>query len=361
MGSRLTCLPPDVTELLRAGAGLIHTSAAAAGGVTAGRLSRLVDAGLLVRLGPGSYTSAEVLRRADPAERHTITARAFARRCGPDVYLTEWSAAATWRLPATHQYSMPPAVARPCAPGRGATSTPGGRILVSRLPEEHCRTVADVGVMSPAWAVCTLATTAPVIDALIAADSAVRSGADLDDALRQMGRWPGKGRARWVATHADPCAETPIETLGRFTCIEFGLPMPVANAWVGADQPEYRVDGLWPFHWAVFEADGAIKYDNRPDASRIVARQVEREWRLRRLGLDVARFGWNLAFRRRGDLAQRFQALLAANHARSAPVRWWKDVPGIGPAEPRPDDWPSPAPTSIELPAGWERPAGRPR
>jgi hypothetical protein len=152
----------------------------------------------------------------------------------------------------------------------------------------------------------------------------------------------------------NPAAESALETLGRFTCMEFDLPMPVCNAWVGSSGPVYRVDGLWPFHWSAYEADGALKYDNRPDASSIVAAQSEREFYLRRLGLDVARYGWDLGFRRRAALAERFSALLRDNPARAEPIRWWKHVSGVGPVKPEPADWPSPHPVSVVLPAGWD-------
>ncbi|WP_245597221.1 hypothetical protein [Jiangella gansuensis] len=212
-----------------------------------------------------------------------------------------------------------------------------------------------MNAVSRAWAVADVARGSPIPAALAMADAAVRLRQDLADAVQHMTRWPRVHRARWVVEHADPLAESPIETLGRFTCIQFGLPMPVSNAWVGVDGPEFRVDGLWPFHGVVFEADGAVKYDNRPDASQIVARQGEREWRLRRAGLDVVRYGWELAWRRRADLAERFAAVLRDNPPRERPVRWWKHVPGTGPVEPVPADWPSPGASMVILPAGWDR------
>jgi hypothetical protein len=53
-------------------------------------------------------------------------------------------------------------------------------------------------------------------------------------------------------------------------------------------------------------------------------------------------------------LAERFSALLRDNPARAEPIRWWKHVPGVGPVEPEPADWPSPHPVSVVLPAGWD-------
>lgn len=131
--------------------------------------------------------------------------------------------------------------------------------------------------------------------------------------------------------------------------------MPVSNAWVGAHQPEYRVDGLWPHHHAAHEADGDLKYNNRPDAAAIVAKEKEREWRLRRLGLDIVRYGFTMAAFRRDELIGRFAQFLRDNPPRDEPIRWWKHVPGVGPVTPQPDDWPSPHPTSVALPAQWWR------
>ena len=83
-----------------------------------------------------------------------------------------------------------------------------------------------------------------------------------------MHGWPGTDDATWVVEHADHRAETPLEYLGRLACIEGGLPVPLSNVWVGDGYP-----------------------------------LLEREWALRRLGLDVVRYDWELAAHRRDELA----------------------------------------------------------
>jgi hypothetical protein len=98
----------------------------------------------------------------------------------------------------------------------------------------------------------------------------VRRGLDLAGVLPHMRRWAGVGRAAWVVEQAEATVESPLETLGRFVFIESGFPMPITNAWVGRDGPEWRLDGLLPWHWWGYEGDGALKYDNREDASKIV-------------------------------------------------------------------------------------------
>lgn len=210
------------------------------------------------------------------------------------------------------------------------------------------------GLVSREWAVGDVARLAPVPDALILADSAVQAGADLTVIPELFRSWRHAPRARWVAAHADGLSESALETLGRFTCLQFNLPIPVSNAWVGEVRPEFRVDHLWPYHWAVGEADGAVKYRDRDDVADVVHAQSDREFRLRRLKLDIVRYGWGEASRDRRRLAGKFNALLQDNPRRREPVRWWKHVPGGDPVAPGADDWPSPIPLRVSLPAAWD-------
>ena len=72
----------------------------------------------------------------------------------------------------------------------------------------------------------------------------------------------------------------------------------------------------------VAEGDGALKYRGR-DPAQVIAAEKERQWQIRRLGLDVTRYGWQLAPHRREELAARFRAVLADNPVRSTPIPWW--------------------------------------
>ncbi|PZF80542.1 type IV toxin-antitoxin system AbiEi family antitoxin domain-containing protein [Jiangella anatolica] len=355
MPARLLTLPADVVELLDRCFGVVDVAAAARAGVDESRLRRLAAAGLLVRLAPGCFAAAAAVSAASPWARFRLGSRAFALYSRGAAALTGWSAVVTWQLPTVGPAPARATAIRPSGAGHKVRSSRYGSLAVATVPAELVRRVQCIDVMSPAWAVIDAARTGPIVPALVAADAAAAAGHDLRDAVGAMAGWPRVARARWVAEYADPRAESPLETLGRFACLQFDLPLPVSNAWVGAEEPEYRVDGLWPFHGVAFEADGALKYDNRPDAARIVARQGEREWRLRRLGLEVVRFGWDLAWRNRAELAARFAAVLCDNAPRRRPVRWWKHVPGIGAVEPVPADWPSPGRTGVVLPAGWDR------
>jgi hypothetical protein len=175
--------------------------------------------------------------------------------------------------------------------------------------------------------VCDLARTTQRPAGLIVADAVMRAGtsrSDLLDVIGRMSRWPGVSEASWIAEHADGRAESGLETLGRLGCIEGDLPVPLSNVWVGPGYPMYRLDHLFPWHWVAMEGDGALKYDG-PAAAKVIEAEKEREWFLRRLGLEVVRYGWDLAYRRRAELAARVARVLAANPKRREPIQWWAD------------------------------------
>lgn len=349
-------LPADVLDLARRTGGVLTTAAARAAGINGARLRRLVVSGALTNVARGCFVVTALMAEALPWQRHRLRARAVAVGAGSRTFLSGWSAVVTWDLPTV---GAPPAevelVRSRQAFSRGSLGA-FVRTRATQLPTGHAHRLDGVGVMSRAWTTVDLARRVPLPHGLLVADAAARAGADLAAVVSTFARWRGAHRAAWVVQHADPLSESPIETLGRFTCIEFDLPLPVSNAWIGRDGPEFRVDGLWPWHWAADEGDGATKYDDRPDASAIVRRQTEREWQIRRLGVDVLRYGWDLAYRDRPELAGRIRELLAANPPRDQPMRWWKHVPGVGPVDPTASDWPSPRPGSIVLPAGWSQP-----
>lgn len=357
----LSFLPADVHDLLKRGNGVINVATAMGVGITADRLQRLARRGLLVRLGRGSYASSEEFESASDWRQYELRSRAFVLSCRAFHFMAEWSAVVLWGLPTVGEPPDLPVVITPPKASRGGGDTTNmARIRSANLPREHMRTFGhpdgpEYPAMSAAWTVADLARTAPVHHALVVADAALRAGEPLADVVPLFRGWAGGDRMRFVIAHADARSESPIESLGRFVCLRFKLPMPVANAWVGRRGPERRLDGLWPWHHAGWEADGAVKYDNRPDASKIVADQVAREWRIRKLGIDLARFGFREAYYEQRDLAARLRELLADNPPRENPVRWWKHDPELGPVKPSPEDLPSPHPTSIILPVGWSR------
>jgi hypothetical protein len=344
-------LPRDVRELIDSHGGVIDTASAKQAGLSDGRLRKLASNGHLTRIIAGCYALPDVAEGLTAWERFELRARAFAMSV-PDSYLTGWGATIAWKLPTLGKPPNVPTVVRPKSAGHGSSISKRGRIVEATLAAEHRFRMGRAGVVSKAWAAVDVARTARLPHSLVVADEAVRQGVDLAAVLPHICRWEGVGRAKWVIENADPAIESPLETLGRFAFMEHDLPMPVINAWVGRDSPERRVDGLLPWHWWAIEGDGALKYNNRADAARIVKDQNDREFGLRRLGLDFVRYTWADVYPDRSPLTTKARAMFGDHPPRDTPVRWWKNVPGKGPVEPTAADWPSASPAGIVLPAG---------
>jgi len=303
---------------------------------------------------------------SDMWTRFRLRSRALAMATGPRVHLSGWSAASVvWDMPTIGRTPARPQAIRTKGDHRrdirGESITPFGRVRTVDLSDDHLtRAVGpdgEIATTTAAWTVVDLARLLPVPDGLVLVDRATRNGHDLRAELPSITGWLGAPRARWVVDQAQPNCETPLESIGRVPIYVFDLPHPVFNAWVGIDRPLYRVDELWPWHGVVGEADGAIKYNNRPDANDIVRQQHEREWVLQRLGLRIVRYGWKLAHDH-GELGRRFSAVLADQPVREEPIRWWPDDHGT-PRAWSAADQPLPGPVGMTLPAGWNRALGR--
>ena len=342
--------PDDLRYLLHRYGGVIHATQARESGISRQLLVRLVRSGALLRPMPTMYADAALSGRLAPWEMYTLCVATFARNAPANVHLSGWSAACMWGLPSR---GSPPRRVDAVAPSLGTAggwSTGVARVRRATIPDNHLEVAREARVVSLGMAAATVALEAPLPTALMVADAAARRGADLITSVGHLAGWTGAARARWIAAHASLAAESPLESLGRFASIQAGLPGMVPNAWVGPGYPRFRVDGLWPHHWAAVEADGAVKYNDRPDANSIVMRQAEREWVLRnQCGLDLLRFGYHHS-KDLDDLGARMAGLLGRNPARSRPMQWWKHEPGVGPVEPAATDWPSPAPLRVTLP-----------
>jgi hypothetical protein len=328
-------LPPAVRRLLRLGYGSFTVRDARDAGVSEYDVRALAKQRRLTRVARGTYASTSELECADPWAAHAIRARAFVKGCRNDVIVAGWSAVAVRRLRHLGKPPELPTVIRPCLTSvSGTSNTEYGVIRQCNVPEAYRGQYAGCPVLRPAWLAMDLARFAERAGALVVADAVLADGATavgLTRAVASMPRWPGIESAAWVAEHADGRSESVLESLGRLCCLEHALPVPVSNAWVGNGRPEYRVDHLWPNHGVVAEADGALKYRDVADPAAVVAEEKERQWYLEReLGLTVVRYGWDLAFRDREQLAGRFRAVLNASSTRRARVTWWPIYDPIG-------------------------------
>lgn len=361
-------LPEDISALLDHGAKVASLADAHTFGIEESRLRHLCHAGLLTRVATGVYVSTAELDDADTWEALRMRGKAYVLSRSPGVFLVEEAAAALLGLRTVGQAPKRPVIATEY--GQTNRTSTFGTVRRVALASEHQRFVdGRFAAMSPAWVTCDLARRLPVAAALVMADGVARLHAqegarneppsslltalDLAQASTTMTKWPGSRRARMIINLADPGAERAIETVGRLAFMDAGLPPSISNAWLRLESGRWRrVDHLWPWHGVVAEADGAIKYDNRPDASKIIADEKEREWELRELNLVVGRYTWNQAANRADQLGARMRKLLDDNPPRDRPVPYWVGLPGADRVATTPDMWPSPRPGGLILPIG---------
>ncbi|WP_165367720.1 type IV toxin-antitoxin system AbiEi family antitoxin domain-containing protein [Phytoactinopolyspora endophytica] len=328
MSARLSCLPGDVEDQLVLGDGLLTVERVRCAGITRPRISRLVRAGLLVRLARGVYASRESYDDALPWEAFALRSRAFTWACGPSAHAAGWSAVAIRGLPAIDPPPQKPIVVMPLGSGAD-TNSAFGEVREVALPPEHRTVVNGCPILTDSRVVADIARTGARDDALVLADAALAAGTtveELRDVLNVQRFWPGVPEARWVVEHADAYAESALETLGRLTFIEYDLPVPISNAWIELGPIRYRPDHLLDDLWLIFEGDGDIKYNERLDAAAVVRQQREREWELRERGFEISRYGWSNARHHRRQLAERFRAVIAERTPRPQGCSWYRET-----------------------------------
>jgi hypothetical protein len=97
---------------------------------------------------------------------------------------------------------------------------------------------------------------------LAACDAAVRQGvtrAQLHDVLAGMRDWPHSRCMRWCIEHADPLAETYLESLVRDFVLELGIGRPELQ--LGLTDGRTTAYADLAVHRHLFEADGGLKYE----------------------------------------------------------------------------------------------------
>ncbi len=211
------------------------------------RLANEVDAGIrsrgyraaqrgeLVRLSPGTYTTATEWNRLDEDQRYCTLLAAARERLHADDVLSHWSAAALWKLPIVGAWPDTVHVTAPVVTGRRSTT------VLTR----HRRELVDSPRVIDGMPVRSLAETVLDIER-------VHESAD----VRR-----GRARARRVLGSIDPRADRPGESLSRATMIALGVPAPeLQHRIVSASGKVYYLDFYWPAQNIGADFDGRIKY-----------------------------------------------------------------------------------------------------
>jgi len=197
-----------------------------AAGISRAVVRRLFDRGDLVRLAKAAFAPTTVIETASPWEIFRLKSVAFGRSSGPDTYLTGAAAAAVLRLPMVSEPPDLPTAIRPGNAHLGHDHTPYGRSRHGHLPVQHRTRRDGVATVSPAYCAVDVARHFGSQDGLVITDNVLAAGVSREVLARlvaDLDRYPGIGTARWVVEHADPRAESPLETLGRLAFLGAGL------------------------------------------------------------------------------------------------------------------------------------------
>ena len=292
--------PGGVEERLE---GVRTTGELLAGGLSPGRIRRMVRDGALCSLRPGVYASAATVTALvrDARDERARQAGEHLLRVAGALAVTASRSAGSHRS-AARVYGL--GLVGP-GPGRRAeiTRSPGERaghanragvlVHVADLPADHVVRYRGVPLTSVPRTVIDLARTLPFAQGAAVADSALHARLTSKSALAAViadcPRWPGLQRAREVTAFSDARSESVLESLSRSVFHQAGLPPPDLQVWVGDDGEVIgRVDFLWRRYSTIGEADGAFKYQT-PDRARA---QLERDARLRAAGYEVVHFTW---------------------------------------------------------------------
>lgn len=289
---------------------LIPSREFAADGVSPNQLSRMVQAGELVRVRRGAYA-----RPGDnplsPIAAHLRLLRATLPTCDPSAVVSHVSAAIVHDLPVWNSRLDRIHLTRD-REGGGRTRRLT-RVHAAALPTRDVVEVDGFRVTAIPRTVVDLARSLPVGEAVAAGDAALSrvSRAELERAVAGQAGRTGVGRARWVVSFLDPDSESAGESFSRVVLHQAGLPRPEPQYEVFG--PDRRLVGRCDFGWPQFgvlgEFDGKKKYSDllrRPGqtADDVLIDEKKREDRLRALGWIVIRWMWNDLYKPEPLIAQ---------------------------------------------------------
>ncbi|MDR7253921.1 hypothetical protein J2X46_002911 [Nocardioides sp. BE266] len=254
--------------------GLISHRQLAALGLVRGEIERLVRSGRLVRVRRGVYADGEAWEAAEPYRARPL--------------LRVRAAAISLRAPSyvfSHDSSS-------IALGMGAPSPTTALVHISRhkvhgdaeragikhhrapFREQDASDVEGLRMLGPARTALDMAREHGRAPGLAACDAALRGGVTREQMTRvldEMSCWPGSTIMRWCIEHADPGAESYLESQGRELVLELGIGRPRTQLGLGDGRREVWID----FHVGrqMFEVDGLGKYPDDPVQARAALRR----------------------------------------------------------------------------------------
>lgn len=299
-------------------------------GIPVAAAQRLKRAGHLHRLTGSCFATTRVWEAANPWDRFRLQTQAVGRSAPPSLYLGGWAAAVVHGLPVLGSPPPVPVGIIPGDPHRSPQRTPYFRYRHGWLPEHRQLERDGIRVIDEAYAAVDVARHHGRAAGLVVADQVLTRGGDAEDlgaVCENLRHYPGVKDGRWCADHASERSESPVETLGRWAFLQAGRPAPLANVWLWSGRTRYRGDLFLPDLGVVLEADGAVKYNNRADADRVIKEQIAREEQLRFWGLVVVRYTFAEAWFTPDVLVRRADRAALLRPDEPLSCRWSLDPP----------------------------------
>ena len=309
----LSALRQDLRLLESTQHGLIVASQARELGFSDKVLRRLERDDELCQLSSGVYVDRKWFDVQPAWSQFGLRSRAWTISSRHDAHAGDFSAAAVLGLPMWDQPPALPRIIRPGSAHNGHSRTPNGRIRYAWLPPQHRWPFSGISVTSAAYTCIDIIRMGTRLQGLTVADYALAVGITLEelyDIAEHLQFYKGMEAVHWVLSRATGRSESPLESAGRLVCLTFDLPEVVVNPWIIGGPKPRRGDLLLPEYGIILEADGALKFNDRPDAAQIVMEQNDREREIRDLGFDFVRFDASLAVAKRAELAGRIRRLI---------------------------------------------------
>jgi hypothetical protein len=290
----------ETERLLLAQGSVVAARQLSAQGISSKEQRQLIVSGDLLALRKSIYTTGNLWHLADARTRHRVAVagallirrRVEADRLPLSLVGGHESAEFVWGL--SDRAIPPDNIHLVCSERRRRTGRSGVVLRPAALPAAHVTRVESVPFTSLGRTAVDLMRRRSARDAVLLADRTLRAGVSRTE-LRQIAAfcssWRGGTQAVEAAEFASPLAESPAESLARWTCHRLGLPTPEpqvqildARGFVG------RVDLLFGDFRTILEVDGRLKY-GRPTKGMddVLWHEKLREDRLRDAGYEVVR------------------------------------------------------------------------
>lgn len=218
-----------VIATIQAQHGLITYRQLCDAGLDANDVRRLVAAGTLVRLRRGVYVDSEVWTALEPYRERPILQIRAARHTLTSAYaFSHDSSSIAQRMGAPAPREALVHVTRPKVHGDAERAGVKHHLAPYRL--QDVVEVEGLPMLGPARTALDMVREHGRSHGLAACDAAMRLGVTRDDlraSLEIMQAWPHSRCMKWCVDHADPLAETYLESLGRDFVLELGIGQPV--------------------------------------------------------------------------------------------------------------------------------------